>query len=192
VVIALGRCPDPALALQARAASAFDRNLLIDMPLLAADGATSLQGVFVAGEAAGRASLTEARDHGSVAGVAAARVATGGAQSSELRPVSSTATMRGWPIPADPGTVICREQCVTLGTVRAAMEAGAHDVNDLRRRTRAGMGRRGGGDVLPVLAALLMDADPSIPDERLTGRHRPPARPLPFSVVLNTAGDRHQ
>ena len=46
------------------------------------------------------------------------------------------------------------------------------------------MGRRGARETMPVLAALLLAADPSIPDERLIARERPPARPIPFRAAL--------
>jgi hypothetical protein len=183
VVLALGRHPDPALALQGRAASAFDREALAAMPLLAVDGATSLPGVFVTGEAAGMAGVEAARIHAERAGWAAAAVAGGGRQATELRMARLVASSP-LPLPADPATVICREQGVDLGVIQAAIAAGAFDVNDLRRRTRAGMGARGAREAMPVLAALLLAADPAIPDARLIPRERPPARPLPFRVVV--------
>jgi hypothetical protein len=39
---------------------------------------------------------------------------------------------------------------------------------------------------MAVMAAVMMSKDPFISDERLTGRIRPPARPIPFRVALNT------
>lgn len=179
----LGRLPDAGLALQARVASAFDRRALIERPLLAADGATSLRGVFVAGEAAGVTGDSAARDHGATAGRAAARVAAGGEQSTELA-APADLDLPPLPLPTDPATVIDRYQGVDLATLRAAIADGAFDVNDLRRRTRAGMGP--GREILPVLAALMLDHDPAIPDTRLVARVRVPLRPLPFQTVLAT------
>lgn len=179
------RLPDARLALQARVASAFDRRALIERPLLAADGATSLRGVFVAGEAAGVTGDNAARDHGATAGRAAARVAAGGEQSTELA-APADLDLPPLPLPTDPATVIDRYQGVDLATLRAAIADGAFDVNDLRRRTRAGMGP--GREILPVLAALMLEHDPAIPDARLVARVRPPLRPLPFRTVL--AGER--
>lgn len=190
VVMAIGTRPDPALVLQARAASTFIREALVEVPLLAADGATSLPGVFVAGEAAGFASLDDVRSHGERAGASAAAVASGGEQSNELE-VPSLEGVTRLPLPADPETIICRDQQVTLDTIRSAIAAGARDVNDIRRRTRAGMGPGGGGEVLAVLAAMLLETDPTIPGDYLIGRHRPPARPLPFRIVLDTPVEVH-
>jgi hypothetical protein len=182
VVLALGRRPDPALVLQAGAASAVLREAGITMPLLAPDGATSLPGVFVAGEAAGISGEDAARDHGERAGRAAAAVAAGAAQSTDLR--APAVDLAPLPLPTDPATIVCREQGIDLATVQAAIAAGAHDVNDLRRRTRAGMGLSGGRETMPVLAALLLATDPDIPEERLIARERPPARSLPFRLVI--------
>ncbi len=181
----LGRLPDARLALQARVASAFDRRALIERPLLAPDGATSIRGVFVTGEAAGVTGDDAARHHGAVAGRAAAQVAAGGAQSSDLA-APAELDLPPLPLPTDPATVIDRHQGVDLATLRAAIADGAFDVNDLRRRTRAGMGA--GSEILPVLAALLLEHDPAISDDRLVARVRPPLRPLPFRTVL--AGER--
>jgi hypothetical protein len=184
VVLALGRLPDPALALQARAASAFDRRALIERPLLAPDGATSVSGVFLTGEAAGFAG-DAAVAHGAAAGRAAARFAGGGAQSTDLA-MPALLDLAPLPLPAAPATMVDRHQGVDLAALRAAIADGAWDVNDLRRRTRAGMGE--GREVLPVLAALLLESDPAISDLRLAARVRPPVRPLPFRAVL--AGER--
>ncbi len=181
----LGRLPDAALALQARVKSVFDRRALIERPLLAADGATSLRGLFVAGEAAGVTGDDAAKAHGAVAGRAASQVAAGGAQSTDLlAPVELG--LPPLPLPADPATVIDWHQGVNLATLRAAIADGAFDVNDLRRRTRAGMGA--GSEILPVLAALLLEHDPAMSDARLIARVRPPIRPLPLRAVL--AGER--
>jgi hypothetical protein len=120
-----------------------------------------------------------------MAGRAAAEVARGNAQSDRLEPPAPV-DVASLPVPDDPATVIDRHQGVELATLRAAVAAGAFDVNDLRRRARAGMGA--GREILPVLAALLLEADPAVPDARLIARVRPPARPLPFRAVL--AGER--
>ncbi len=183
VVLALGRHPDPSLVLQARAACAFDRDALIAMPLLSDDGATSLPGVFVAGEAAGVVGEDAVRAHGAVVGRAAAAVARGESQSTDLN-LPPLPAFPPLPLPDNPATIICREQGVDLGIVRTAIDAGVHDANDLRRRTRAGMGLRGAREAMPVLATLLLAANPAIPDERLIPRQRPPVRPLPFRTVL--------
>ena len=187
VVLALGRRPDPSLALQARAKSGFSRHQLIEMPWLANDGATSLPGVFVAGEAAGIEGFDAVTAHGAKVGSAAAMVALGEPQSVPERvPVNSDAFI-DMTIPDDPATIICREQMIDFGTVLHAIDSGAYDVNDLRRKTRAGMGAS--WDAMSVLAALMLRHDPSIPDERLVARVRPPARPLPFRAVLTTSAD---
>ena len=189
VVLAMGRRPDPSLALQARVKSGSVRHQLIEMPWLAGDGATSLPGVFVAGEAAGIEGPDAAKAHGAKVGKAAAMAALGEPQSvPESVPAVSDAFI-DMTVPDDSATIICREQMIDLGTVLHAIDNGAYDVNDLRRQTRAGMGIGASGDAMAVLAALMLRHDPSIPDERLVARVRPPARPLPFRAVLNISAD---
>jgi NADPH-dependent 2,4-dienoyl-CoA reductase/sulfur reductase-like enzyme len=185
VVLALGRRPDPTLALMARAASTFDRSALIEMPMLDETGVTSLPGVYVAGEAAGITGDDAVREHGRRAGMAAAA----GVPIGRLMPLTSPIPPAPC-LPVDADTVICRQQMVDLGTVEAAIARGAYDVNDLRRQTRAGMGLDGVHDTLSVLAALMLKHDSSIDDARLIARVRPPARPLPFSVVLRGISNR--
>jgi hypothetical protein len=184
VVLVGARVPDPALVLQARAESRFLRDALIEMPLIAEDGATALPGVFLAGEAAGVAA-DDAEAHGRLAGEAAAAIAAGGTQRVPTGTSLPGVPVSALPAPRDADTLVCREQGVDVRAVEAAIEGGAYDVNDLRKITRAGMGLGQGRDALAVLAAILMAADPSISDERLTGRVRPPARPIPFRVALN-------
>ena len=72
VVVALGRQPDPELALQALADSALRPEVGGFVPILNADGATSIANVYVAGDAAGIVRDAEAFAQGRLAGLAAA------------------------------------------------------------------------------------------------------------------------
>ena len=57
------------------------------------------------------------------------------------------------------GTVICRCEVVTEAEIRAAIRrpVGAHTIDGVKRRTRAGMGRCQGGFCLPRVAAILSE-----------------------------------
>jgi thioredoxin reductase len=72
LAIALGRQPDAELAFQAQATGSFVRALGGYTPARSASGETSEPGVYVAGDAAGIASLDEIVAEGRLAGLAAA------------------------------------------------------------------------------------------------------------------------
>ncbi|HET8628193.1 MAG TPA: (2Fe-2S)-binding protein [Thermomicrobiales bacterium] len=86
--------------------------------------------------------------------------------------------------PALPGdTPICRCEEVALDAVLGAIAEGARSVNDVKRRTRAGMGLCQGiyctGTIVALLAAETGQDPAAIPP--MTAR--PPARPLPLRLV---------
>lgn len=72
LAVALGRQPDPELALQAMAESRFDWDLGGYIPYRDEHGATSVPGLYVAGDAAGIGDLREIVTEGRIAGLAAA------------------------------------------------------------------------------------------------------------------------
>ncbi|MDI3340490.1 MAG: FAD-dependent oxidoreductase [Sphaerobacter sp.] len=72
IVLALGRQPDPALALQARVATGYDAAAGGQVPLRDARLATSQPGLSVVGDAAGLVTLAEGWAEGRLAGLVAA------------------------------------------------------------------------------------------------------------------------
>ena len=79
-------------------------------------------------------------------------------------------------------TYLCRCECITVGAVREAIAEGNLTVNDIKRRSRAGMGICQGIYCLDQIAQLLIDhgLEPAS-IEPMTAR--PPARLIPLVVA---------
>ena len=103
---------------------------------------------------------------------------------SERYPQSEPGGIRGEAL--DPATTLtCRCEEVLLEEIVAAIAAGARSVDDVKRRTRAGMGTCQGIFCVPVIAALVAQATRS-PIERITPMTtRPPVRPLALESLAN-------
>jgi len=75
-------------------------------------------------------------------------------------------------------TFVCRCEEILLEEIVAAITAGAQTVDDVKRRTRAGMGTCQGIFCVPVIAAMVAQAT-GVPMDRVAGiTARPPVRPL--------------
>ncbi|MBE2317097.1 FAD-dependent oxidoreductase [Solirubrobacter sp. CPCC 204708] len=149
--------------------------------------ATSVPGVYVAGEASGVGGAELAQVEGELAGTAAA----GGAVRPELR--DRRARLAGFagilgelfdPRPgllslARPETVLCRCEDVTQGAVDAAVADGATTMSALKIATRCGQGPCQGRTCERLVAARLPEG------ARFTGRA--PVRPIPLEVLIKTA-----
>jgi hypothetical protein len=86
------------------------------------------------------------------------------------------------------GTLICRCEEILLEEIVAAFAAGAQTVDDVKRRTRAGMGVCQGIFCVPVIAAIAAQAT-GLPIERVAGMTmRPPVRPLPLEALATLNG----
>ncbi|HYU66141.1 MAG TPA: NAD(P)/FAD-dependent oxidoreductase [Jatrophihabitantaceae bacterium] len=118
-----------------------------------ADQATSVPGVFAAGEVTGIAGAVAAAAEGAIAGAAAARFlgAAGPNRRRErrrLRAAQRAAMVldRGYPIPPrwldwlSDDTVVCRCEEVPWRQVADAIDAGITDVRAIKGQTRCGMG----------------------------------------------------
>ena len=80
-------------------------------------------------------------------------------------------------------TVICRCEEILLEEIAAAFAAGAKTVDDVKRRTRAGMGACQGIYCVPVIAAMAAQAT-GVPIDRVAGMTmRPPVRPLALEAL---------
>ena len=140
----------------------FDENMQTDQP-----------GVFVAGDGAGIAGVLVAKMQGTIAGLYAA-VHTG--DISEDKAVQSAravrkklATMGKFRRAMDhiyriypdlyanvtDDTIICRCESITAGEIRKAIREGTMNLNDIKKRTRSGMGYCQGTHCLPTIAAML-------------------------------------
>ena len=83
----------------------------------------------------------------------------------------------------DPRSFICRCEEVDETELNAAIAAGARTVNDLKRRTRAGMGLCQGAYCLEHVAALLSEQPGVALEQILPMTSRPPARQLTLGAL---------
>jgi thioredoxin reductase len=169
--------------------------------------ATSVPGVFVAGDGAGVAGAETAQAQGVLAGLGAARhlgrLGDREARDRARAPLDALAKLAGFraalermhaPRPglfelAQEDTVVCRCEEVTLGQVREAVGDGARLVTEVRAATRCGMGLCQGRLCVPTVAGLVerWAGTPAATAGRLTAR--PPVRPLPVTALADEAAE---
>src|SRR5215210_5497130 len=84
--------------------------------------------------------------------------------------------------------LICRCEEILLEEIVAAIAAGAQTVDDVKRRTRAGMGTCQGIFCVPVIAAMAAQAT-GVPIDRVAGiTARPPVRPVMLEALATLNG----
>jgi bacterioferritin-associated ferredoxin len=82
-------------------------------------------------------------------------------------------------------TLTCRCEEILGEEIVAAIAAGARSVDDVKRRTRAGMGSCQGTFCVPVIAAMVAQAT-GVPIDRIAPlTARPPVRPLALESLAN-------
>jgi D-hydroxyproline dehydrogenase subunit alpha len=82
----------------------------------------------------------------------------------------------------------CRCEEILLEEIVAAITAGAQTVDDVKRRTRAGMGTCQGIFCVPVIAAMVAQAT-GVSIDRVAGiTARPPVRPVLLEALANLPG----
>jgi NADPH-dependent 2,4-dienoyl-CoA reductase/sulfur reductase-like enzyme len=169
----------------------FDENMQTDQP-----------GVFVAGDGAGIAGVLAAKMQGTIAGLHAAAHAGSISRDQavqaalpELRRLESMGRFRRamdriYRIYPDlyahvtDDTIVCRCEGISAGEIRKAIREGTMNLNDIKKRTRSGMGYCQGANCQPTIAAMLtreFGADPAMIKMATT---RPPARPIPLSLLM--------
>jgi thioredoxin reductase/bacterioferritin-associated ferredoxin len=176
----------------------FDQNMQTDQP-----------GIFVAGDGAGIAGVLVARMQGTIAGLYAAvhigNISVDTAVQTSLPQLKQLESMNGFRYAIDrmyriypdlysnvtDDTIVCRCESITAGEIRKAAREGTQNLNDIKKRTRSGMGYCQGTNCQPAVAALLareFDADPARIKSFTT---RPPARPIPLNLLaLDLAENR--
>ena len=164
-------------------------------PLCDEDGGTSVEGVLLAGDGAtvdgGEASARK----GELAGIEASRrlgVLSDGQAAALSQPARTELRRlrraRGWLsrffVPrkglfdVEDDVVVCRCENVTAGQIRQAASEGCFDVNDVKLRTRSGMGQCQ-GRMCGTAAAEIAAARLGVPTERVNALNiRPPIRPV--------------
>lgn len=75
--------------------------------------------------------------------------------------------------------IICRCEEVTLGDIKKAIADGAHDMDSIKRFTRAGMGLCQCKTCFNLTARILAKETGKKLSEIVPFTHRPPVRPVP-------------
>ena len=169
----------------------FDENMQTDQP-----------GVFVAGDGAGIAGVLVARSEGVIAGLHAA-VHAGAINHAQAQQIAkgerkNLSSLRKFRRSLDQlyriypdlyahisdDTIVCRCEGVTAGEIREAIRAGTVSMNDIKKRSRAGMGYCQGTHCTPVIAAILTREFGVEPDAIQMMTTRPPARPIPLNLLM--------
>lgn len=83
----------------------------------------------------------------------------------------------------DDKMVVCRCEEITLGEIKQAIREGAHNVTDVKRITRAGMGLCQGRTCEKLIQAILVDQLRIDIEKTGANTYRPPVRPITFGLL---------
>lgn len=86
-------------------------------------------------------------------------------------------------VPGRSATLTCRCEEIRDEEIAAALLAGAQTVDDVKRRTRAGMGACQGIFCMPVIAAMVAQATGTVIDRVAPMTARPPVRPFALEAL---------
>lgn len=86
-------------------------------------------------------------------------------------------------------TVICRCENVTLGEVRALIDEGYDNVDEIKRISRAGMGPCQGRTCRPLIMGEIRRKTGKEFDEIELGAFRPPTKPIQFEQLMGGEED---
>ncbi|MBY6162763.1 FAD-dependent oxidoreductase [Mameliella alba] len=191
VCIGAGFAPQAELARLMGAKLHLDARSGLPVPQRDASGATSVPGLWIAGDAGGMGGAPAAEAQGAMAGAAIAAhlgLTACAASDAPLRRARRFQTAL-WslfaapkPAPPEDRATLCRCEAVTAGQIRAAIAEGARDPGALKRATRMGMGRCQGRYCLPVALRMLAEAGTPAEAERLFAPQIP-AKPVPVSAL---------
>lgn len=173
------------------------------LPTLDTHGRTSIAGLYAAGDGTGISGAAAAELGGRLAGAAVAKDLGGlsdrqhaaivsGAVSRlhRARTAGQAMTRLMTPPPGaleriSPETIVCRCEDITRSEIDAAFRDGAADLNQLKTRTRCGMGPCQGRICAPTVAALAM-LHPGVTKPARPWTVRPPLRPVPIGDLVGT------
>jgi bacterioferritin-associated ferredoxin len=163
---------------------------------------TDQVGVFVAGDGAGIAGVLVAKLEGTLAGLFAAAhtgsISDHKALQAALPLRKKLAGMekfrraidRMYPIHPNlyanmtADTIVCRCEGITAGEIRTAIRNGTMNLNDIKKRTRSGMGYCQGTNCLPTIVAMLAREFDAQPEQIPLMTTRPPSRPIPLNLLM--------
>ena len=81
--------------------------------------------------------------------------------------------------------VVCRCEEIASAVIADAIAAGARTVDDVKRRTRAGMGLCQGIFCMPFIAATVAEATGTPIEHIVPMTARPPVRPIPLEALAD-------
>ena len=87
---------------------------------------------------------------------------------------------------AEKALLICRCEEVALDEIEAAIAEGALTLNEVKRRTRAGMGLCQGKTCQRLVERILAQKTGQRPGDIQPSTHRPPVRPVELEVLAKT------
>ena len=189
VILALGSLPDPELARHAMADLSYSASDGCHVPTRNSEMATSVDGVFVVGDAGGLTTFAEAVKQGLVAGYAAASAS--GLSDVQTKLAGESVDRGERPAVGEPARIpddvqVDREEQITAERIREAISSGAVSLNDVKRTTRAGMGLAQGRETEFVIARMI-NAQTGVPlDEIVPMTARPPARLVSLEALAKT------
>lgn len=190
IVLALGSLPDPELARHAMADLQYTASSCCHVPVRDAHMATSVEGLYVIGDAGGRVTAAEAAAQGYVAGFAA----TGSDELANAMGILADSLSLKQPHidVGDPDQIpdevqVDREEQISAGQIREAIASGAVSVNDVKRKTRAGMGASQGRDTEYVIARMISSQTGIALDQLVPMTARPPARLVSLADLAKIA-----
>lgn len=201
VVVGYGLTPSTELCRQAGCEMEFHGGRGGFIPRRNDEMETSCPGIYAAGDCAGIGGAEMAMIEGRIAGYAAAAKLGRLTEAMKLQAVSreQTALRREQrfasllgelfsPPPglyslAEPDTIICRCEQVTLRQVREAIAYGAQSVSDVKNLVRTGMGNCQGRTCGSIIAQILAaETGRKLADVQYLNI-RPPIHPVPLAVV---------
>lgn len=166
--------------------------------VLDSEGRTSVDGVYGLGDCTGLGGARAALAEGTIVGNAAAsdlghkadaKAVLAARHALDRHRRFQTALWRFYRAPrlnlelANPDTVVCRCEEVTLDRVERALEEGCPSIGDLKRTTRAGMGPCQGRYCGPILSEVFAKTMGRTPDEDLRFAPRMPVKPVAIADI---------
>lgn len=86
---------------------------------------------------------------------------------------------------SDRDAFVCRCEEIRRSQIVQAVEEGASTVNEIKKRTRAGMGLCQGRSCGRLVAGIIVERTGQEPAEVLPMKKRPPVRPISMTVLAN-------
>ncbi len=203
VVVGYGFVPSVELARLAGCAIRYVPGVGGWVPERTGDMETTVEGVYAAGDGAGVAGSLVAGAEGTLAGLAAARrlgrlaPAAFAAEASPVRRrLAHLASFRavmdrlyptrpGFYRLAEPDTVLCRCEEVTLAEARVTIDGGARQMAEVKALTRIGMGRCQGRLCGPSLAHCIAERTGCGVGDTRPFSPRPPVKPVPLGALIH-------